>query len=55
MSEKIESDFNIVTEVGVFGDLNINDPTKKKIKQKDEDIDTLIKEAVEKNAHDLSK
>lgn len=41
----------VVQEVGVFGELDIKDPTKKKLKKKDEqDIDALIKESIEKNA-----
>ena len=45
----------ILTEVGNFGNLNIDDPTMtevKKIKQQEqEDIDTLIKESIKENAN----
>ena len=49
-------EFNIVTEVGVFGDLNIEDPTIKSVKKKnntnytEEEIETLIKESINTNA-----
>ena len=49
-------EFNIVTEVGVFGDLNIEDPTVKSVKKKnntnytEEEIETLIKESISTNA-----
>ena len=55
MSNKEE--FNIVTEVGVFGDLNIDDPTIKSVKKKnntnytDEEIETLIRESINNNAN----
>ena len=54
MSNKEE--FNIVTEVGVFGDLNIDDPTVKSIKKKnntnytEDEINELIKESINTNA-----
>lgn len=42
-------ELNIVTEVGVFGELDINDPTKKKVKNKDE-IQKMIEESIMENA-----
>lgn len=42
-----------VTEVGVFGDLDINDPTVTEVAQKKKDaenLDDLIAEAVTENA-----
>lgn len=48
-------DLNIVTEVGVFGNLDIDDPTVKKVKRKDgeTDIDDVIAEAIAENASTL--
>ena len=46
-------EMHIVTEVGTFGSLNINDPTKKKIKPEDQDIDSVIKDAIAENAKNL--
>jgi len=43
-------ELNIVTEVGVFGELDINDPTKKKVKSKEE-IDAMIQEAIIENSN----
>lgn len=41
------NELNIVTEVGMFGELNIEeDPTSKKVKKKNEDLDALIEEAI---------
>jgi|HigsolmetaAR203D_1030402.scaffolds.fasta_scaffold01377_13 hypothetical protein len=47
-------EFEIVTEVGVFGDLNIEDPTRKKVNKKNEDIDELIMESTQSNLKNLS-
>ncbi len=47
-------ELNIVTEVGVFGDLDINDPTKKKVKNKEE-VDKLIQEAIIENSNIYSR
>jgi len=44
----------LLTEVGVFGELDIEDPTKKKIKKKD-DLETLIESSVKTNLDNLSK
>lgn len=41
----------VVTEIGVFGELGIEDPTKKKLKQKD--IDALIEQANQENLNNL--
>lgn len=52
-----DKDLHIITEVGVFGDLDIDDPTKNKIKKKTEDrgIDETIAEAIQENARNLIK
>lgn len=56
MSENMNYDeLSIVTEVGTFGSLNIDDPTVKKIKKKknelgvEMDIDEMIRESIEHN------
>jgi hypothetical protein len=47
---KNENEFSILTEVGVFGELNIKDPTKRKIKKDDtEDLEEMIQESIENN------
>lgn len=42
---------NIVTEVGVFGELNVKNPTAKEVNDGEDetDIDALIAESIEKN------
>lgn len=51
--EKVELSF--VTEVGVFGDLDINDPTIKNAKKKKNDnIEEMIAEAITENANNLT-
>ena len=47
-------ELNIVTEVGVFGELDINDPTKKKVKNKDE-IQKMIEEAIMENSQIINR
>jgi hypothetical protein len=54
MSNKDNGELNIVTEVGTFGGLNIEDPTKKIVK-KLEDIDDVIREATQENVKNLTK
>lgn len=56
MSENMNyGDLSIVTEVGNFGALNIEDPTAKKVKKKknelgvEMDIDEMIRESIEHN------
>jgi hypothetical protein len=52
-NEKVELSF--VTEVGVFGDLDINDPTIKNAKKKKNDnIEEMIAEAITENANTLT-
>lgn len=52
---KNNEEYSIITEVGVFGDLNIEDPTVKNVKKKnntdytEEEIDALIKESINAN------
>jgi len=48
-----DTELYVVTEVGTFGELNIDDPTKKKLKRKDEDIMSVIKEATEINLSNI--
>lgn len=51
------SDMSIVTEIGAFGSLNIEDPTVTRVRKKDDDtdgideeaLDALIQESVQKN------
>ena len=46
---------SVLTEVGVFGELDIDDPTAQQLKKKkQEDIDSLIQEAITENATNLS-
>lgn len=52
----MKEDLNIVTEVGIFGNLNIEDPTITKIKKKnadlsEEELNKLIQESVRANAN----
>lgn len=52
-NEKVELSF--VTEVGVFGDLDINDPTIKNAKKKKNDnIEDMIAEAITENVNNLT-
>ena len=46
-------EYSVVTEVGVFGDLNIEDPTAKKVKKKNDEqsIDDMIAESIKTNAN----
>jgi len=53
MLEKNE-ELCIITEVGIFGQLDIEDPTKKKVKKKDE-LEALIESSVKTNLDNLSK
>ena len=48
-----DGELSIVTEVGVFGDLNIENPTEKKIKKGD-DLDAVIAEAIKNNQENLN-
>lgn len=54
MDEKF-ADMSVVTEIGTFGSLNIEDPTVKKVKEKkdmtDEEMEALIKESIQHNAN----
>lgn len=56
MSETMNyGDLSVVTEVGNFGSLNIEDPTAKKVKKRnnemgvDMDIDEMIRQSIEQN------
>lgn len=49
-----DDEMNIVTEVGTFGDLDINDPTATKVKKKKKEIDELIQESIKENANNLA-
>ena len=48
----MDKEYAIITEVGTFGSLNINDPTVKTIKDNmtEEDMNQLIKESINSNA-----
>jgi hypothetical protein len=48
-----EGELHIVTEVGVFGELDLKDPTKKKV-QRSSEIEELIREASEENVRNLA-
>lgn len=50
-----EEEFEIVTEVGTFGSLNIEDPTTKKVKRKNSEIEELIAESTKNNLANLPK
>lgn len=52
MSQDYEGELHVVTEVGTFGAIDINDPTKKKVARRD-DLDALIREANEANLNSL--
>jgi hypothetical protein len=47
-------EYSAVCEVGNYGDLNIEDPTVKKVKAKDENIEELIQQSIEENSKALS-
>lgn len=46
-------DLHVVTEVGVFGDLDIQDPTLKKVQEKSE-LDQEIADAIARNRANLT-
>lgn len=52
MSKNNDQDLYIITEVGTFGELNLPDPSKKKVKT---DIEDEIKQAILENSTNLSK
>ena len=55
MAEQEKVELSFVTEVGVFGDLDINDPTIKNAKKKKNDnIEDMIAEAITENANTLT-
>lgn len=49
-----DKEYCVVTEVGVFGSLNIDDPTKKKIKNK-KNTEELINETIQENLKNLTE
>lgn len=50
MSNKPENmEYGIVTEVGTFGSLNIEDPTVTPIDPKNKSVNELIEEAIQQN------
>lgn len=49
-----DAQYEIVTEVGVFGSINIDDPSRKKIESKDS-LDELITEATNANRQNLKR
>lgn len=50
-----KGDLYIVGEVGIFGELNIKDPTVTTVKKKRKDIDALIEEAIKENQENLDQ
>lgn len=46
---KPSNELHVVTEVGTFGTLNIDDPTKKKVAKENANMEALIREANERN------
>jgi hypothetical protein len=55
MKDREESELCVVTEIGVFGELDIKDPTKKKVKKKSSEMEALIEAAIEENKKNLIK
>ena len=51
---KDTEDLCVLTEVGVFAELDIKDPTKKKVKKKDE-LETLIESSIVTNLQNLTE
>jgi hypothetical protein len=45
-----EDELCVVTEIGIFGTLNIPDPTKKKINKDDSELGVLIEESIQNNS-----
>lgn len=45
----------VVTEVGIFGELDVQDPTKKKVKRKEneQDLGAIIAEGIAANKNNL--
>lgn len=45
----------VVTEVGMFGELDVQDPTKKKVKRKEneQDLEAIIAEGIAANKNNL--
>lgn len=45
----------VVTEVGMFGELDVQDPTKKKVKRKEneQDLEAIIAEGIASNKNNL--
>jgi adenylate cyclase class IV len=41
----------LVTEVGTFGELNIDDPTEQQVKKKKKDLEALIEASIAENAN----
>jgi hypothetical protein len=55
MSDKDNGELCVVTEIGVFADLNISDPTKKKLAKADSGLEAVIEQAIEDNKKNLIK
>lgn len=51
--ENENSELSIVTEIGVFGELDITDPTKKKVKRNSQELDSIIEETIKNNNDNL--
>jgi hypothetical protein len=50
-----EDELCVVTEIGVFADLNISDPTKKKLQKADSGLEAVIEQAIKDNEKNLIK
>lgn len=49
-----KEELHVLTEVGVFGALNIEDPTKKRV-LKESELQELISESVSENLNNLAE
>lgn len=49
------NDLHVVTEIGVFGELDVEDPTVNNVKKKNKDVnvDEIINEAIQENLNTL--
>lgn len=54
MKNNKDDDLYIVTEVGTFGDIDIDDPTVMKVKKKKKsELDEIIEQAIKENEENL--
>lgn len=52
---KEKEELYVVTEIGTFAGMNINDPTAKKVKKKQEELDALIEQTNAENKKNLTE